>query len=97
MRSGAFATSPEDSSTRGRVSRWIAALLVLALVLFLVAWLLGYVRLTTDPRVVEIQKLQADAQQQFAANGGPTTLAEAQGAVAVAIMPRDAGPAQPKR
>jgi hypothetical protein len=62
--------------------RWLLIILALALLAFLVAWLLGYVRLTTDPRVAEIQKLQAEAQQQFMANGGPQTLDEAKAAVA---------------
>jgi len=50
-------------------------------VAFLVAWLGGWIRFTTDPRVAEIQKMQEEARQKFAANGGPQTLAEATEAV----------------
>ena len=69
--------------------RWPLILLALALLAFLVAWLLGYVRLTTDPRIAEIQKLQAEAQQRFTANGGPQTLEEAKQAVAAMSQIRE--------
>ena len=82
MRSGDFSELDDDSSPAGKVVRWLLILLALALLAFLIAWLLGYVRLTTDPRIAEIQKLQADAQKQFMANGGPQTLDEAKAAVA---------------
>jgi hypothetical protein len=55
---------------------------LLALLAFIVAWLLGWIRFTTDPRVVEIRKLQEEARQKFAATGGPNTIAEAAEAVA---------------
>lgn len=82
MRGGDFSELDDSGSPAGKAVRWVLILLALAFVGFVVAWLLGYVRLTTDPRIVEIQKLQADAQKQFAANGGPQTLDEAKAAVA---------------
>lgn len=63
------------------VGKWIAAIAILTLLAFLVAWLGGWIRFTTDPRVVEIQKLQEDARQKFVVTGGPQTLAEATEAV----------------
>jgi predicted Holliday junction resolvase-like endonuclease len=82
MRSADFSELDDNASGRQKAVRWLLILLALALVAFLVAWLLGYIRLMTDPRVVEIQKLQADTQKQFMANGGPQTLDEAKAAVA---------------
>jgi|688.fasta_scaffold191853_3 hypothetical protein len=82
MRSGDFSQLDDNASPARKAVRWVLILLALALLAFLVAWLLGYVRLTTDPRITEIQKMQADAQKQFMANGGPQTLDEAKAAVA---------------
>lgn len=62
--------------------RWGGLIALLALLAFLVAWLLGWIRFTTDPRVVEIRKLQEEARQKFVATGGPSTIAEATEAVA---------------
>jgi hypothetical protein len=81
-RSGDFSELDDNASPAWKAMRWLLILLALAFVAFVVAWLLGYVRLTTDPRIVEIQKLQADAQKTFMANGGPQTLDEANAAVA---------------
>ena len=81
-RSVDFSELDDDASGMRKAGRWALIMLGLALMAFLVAWLLGYVRLTTDPRIVEIQKLQAEAQKQFMANGGPQTLDEAKAAVA---------------
>jgi len=89
MRSGDFSELDDNSSPAGKVVRWLLILLALGLAAFLVAWLLGYVRLTTDPRIVEIQKMQAEAQQQFTANGGPQTLDEAKQAVAAMSQIRE--------
>jgi hypothetical protein len=72
------AASDESSSAMGK---WVAAIAILALLAFLVAWLGGWIRFTTDPRVAEIQKLQEEARQKFVATGGPQTLAEATEAV----------------
>jgi hypothetical protein len=82
-RSGDFSELDDNASPARKAVRWGLILLALAILAFLVAWLLGYVRLTTDPRITEIQKLQADAQKQFMSNGGPQTLDEAKAAVAV--------------
>ena len=82
MRSGDFSELDDDASPARKAVRWVLILLALALLAFLVAWLFGYVRLTTDPRIAEIQKMQADTQKQFMANGGPQTLDEAKAAVA---------------
>jgi hypothetical protein len=49
----------------------------IALALVVVAWLLGWLRFGTDPRVREILTLQEDARQKYAATGGPRTVAEA--------------------
>jgi len=72
-------TASDESS--GGVGKWLALLALAALVAFLIAWLGGWIRFTTDPRVAEIQKLQEEARQKFAANGGPQTIAEATEAV----------------
>jgi hypothetical protein len=53
-------------------------LLLLAAIL---AWWLGWLSFGTDPRVVEIQQLQEEAQKQFTANGGPSTVTAAMAAV----------------
>jgi len=82
LRSGAFSELDSDASPGRKAVRWVLILLAIGVLAFLVAWLLGYVRLTTDPRVVEIKNLQAAAQQQFSANGGPQTLDEAKAMVA---------------
>ncbi len=66
-------------------SRWRQALgwlSVAAVAAFFLAWGLGFIRFTTDPRVTEIIAMQEAAQRQFAANGGPSTLAEAKEMVA---------------
>jgi hypothetical protein len=49
----------------------------LTLAVVLIAWLLGWLRFGTDPRVKEILVLQEDARQKYAATGGPRTIAEA--------------------
>jgi hypothetical protein len=88
MRSNGFAEDEEGSATR-RAVRWLLILLTVAFVALFIAWLLGYVRLWTDPRIVEIRNLQAEAQKQFAANGGPQTLDEANAAVAAMSQIRE--------
>jgi hypothetical protein len=95
-RSGDFSELDDTPLLARKAVRWLLILLTLAFLAFLVAWLLGYVRLTTDPRIVEIQKLQAEAQEQFMANGGPQTLDEAKAAVAAMGQIRDKIEALPK-
>ena len=62
--------------------RWAGLLALLLLIGFGVALGGGWIRLTTDPRVLEVQKMQAEIQTKFLANGGPTTEAEAKAFVA---------------
>jgi hypothetical protein len=80
VRSSRLATA-EGSGSSSAALRWGGLIALLALLAFLVAWLLGWIRFTTDPRVVEIRKLQEEARQKFVATGGPTTIAEAAEAV----------------
>lgn len=60
---------------------WLLVLGGLALVGFLVAWLGGWFRFTTDPRVAEIVTMQEEARARYAANGGPSSLVDATAAV----------------
>ena len=62
--------------------RWILAAVVLAVLGLLIAWFAGWFRPATDPRVAEIRALQEEARAKFAANGGPSTMAEATAFVA---------------
>lgn len=82
MRSGRFPSADKPRDSSGAAVRWGGILLLLALVAFVIAWLMGWIRFTTDPRVVEIRKMQEEARQKFVATGGPTTLVEATEAVA---------------
>jgi hypothetical protein len=65
-------------SAGSRSARWWAAaaggLLAAGL---LIAWLLGWLPLGTDPRVAEILKMQEEARQKFQSSGGPRTVSEA--------------------
>ncbi len=79
LRSSRFPPAADEPSSP--VKKWLAVVASIALVAFLIAWFGGWIRFTTDPRVVEIQKMQDEARQKFAANGGPQTLAEATDAV----------------
>ena len=49
---------------------------------FLIAWGGGWIRFTTDPRVVEIQKLHRDLEEKYVASGGPKTFVEAAAGIA---------------
>lgn len=80
LRSSRLPPAASDGSS-SPMGKWIAAIAILALLAFLVAWLGGWIRFTTDPRVAEIQKLQEETRQKFVATGGPQTLAEATEAV----------------
>jgi hypothetical protein len=79
------ATSPVSRSTgdgsgAGPVV-WAVAAAVLLLLAAILAWWFGWLSFRTDPRVVEIQQMQEEAQQQFSANGGPATVTDAMAAV----------------
>ena len=85
MRSGSgYSRGAGESAekTSGGWKRWVGLLALMLLVGFGIAWGGGWIRFTTDPRVLEIKKMQADMQAQFMANGGPTTEAEAKAFVA---------------
>ena len=85
MRSGSgysrAAVKSSDKKSSGW-KRWAGLLAVLLLLGFGIAWGGGWIRFTTDPRVLEVKKMQADIQAKFMANGGPTTEAEAKALVA---------------
>ncbi len=79
MRSPRAAAKEDGRSTIGF---WLLVVAILTLVGFLIAWLGGWIRFTTDPRVLEIRALQEEARAKYAASGGPTNLVEATAAVA---------------
>jgi hypothetical protein len=62
--------SGETAAGGGSLRTWLIGLTALGLVVFLVAWLLGWVRFTTDPRVAEILALQEQARERFQQRGG---------------------------
>lgn len=72
--------STDDGSAAGPVV-WAIGAAVLLLGAAMLAWWLGWLSFGTDPRVVEIQQLQEEAQKQFSANGGPSTVTAAMAAV----------------
>jgi hypothetical protein len=72
--------SPADGSGAGPVV-WAIGAAMLLLLAAILAWWLGWLSFGTDPRVVEIQQLQEEAQKQFTANGGPSTVTAAMAAV----------------
>jgi hypothetical protein len=77
MRSGRSRARPTAGASSGGAGRWAAIVAGLAVALVLIAWLLGWLRFGTDPRVQEILAMQEDARQKYAATGGPRTVAEA--------------------
>jgi hypothetical protein len=77
MRPGRSRARPPAGATSGTAGRWAAIVAGLALTLVLIAWLLGWLRFGTDPRVKEILAMQEEARQKYAAAGGPRTVAEA--------------------
>ncbi|MGB8852542.1 MAG: hypothetical protein WCC69_03145 [Pirellulales bacterium] len=81
--------SRPGSANGSSFGKWAAALGGLALFAFLVAWLLGWIRFTTDPRVLEIRAMQEEARQKMIASGGPKTVAEATAAMASMGQIRD--------
>jgi hypothetical protein len=81
--------SRRDPTSGSSVGTWAAILGGLALLAFLVAWLLGWIRFTPDPRVLEIRAMQEEARQKMTASGGPKTVAEATAAMASMGQIRD--------
>jgi hypothetical protein len=81
--------SRRDPTSGSSVGTWAAILGGLALLAFLVAWLLGWIRFTPDPRVLEIRAMQEEARQKMTASGGPKTAAEATAAMASMGQIRD--------
>ncbi|MEY3204895.1 MAG: hypothetical protein RLZZ21_1226 [Planctomycetota bacterium] len=81
--------SRPHSANGSSFGKWAAVLGGLALLAFLVAWLLGWIRFTTDPRVLEIRAMQEEARQKMTASGGPKTVAEATAAMASMGQIRD--------
>jgi hypothetical protein len=65
-----------------RLGRWGVGLLALTLAAVAVAWLAGWIRFGTDPRVREILVLQEQARERYGQGGGPANLADATAAVA---------------
>lgn len=70
------------TAERGSTGRfWLLVLAGLVLLACLIAWLGGWIRFTTDPRVQEIIAMQEEARARFGADGGPATLADATAAM----------------
>jgi hypothetical protein len=57
--------------------RWGGRTLLAAVTLLLIAWLGGWIRFTTDPRLAEVIAMQREADRSVAIDGGPKTEAEA--------------------
>ena len=72
---------PRREKPRSR-RRWAVAAILTLLLGFLILWGSGWVRFTTDPRVVEIQKMHQDLEQKYVESGGPTTFVEAAAGIA---------------
>lgn len=77
MRSRGSRAQSKPGERSGGAGRWAAIVAGLALALVVLAWLLGWLRFGTDPRVKEILALQEEARQKYVATGGPRTVAEA--------------------
>lgn len=70
VRSGGRPRPASQDANRSSLRSWLIGLAVVALLALLGAWLGGWIRLTTDPRVAEILALQEQARQRFADLGG---------------------------
>lgn len=77
-----------QDADRSSLRPWLIGLAVVALLALLGAWLGGWIRLTTDPRVAEILALQKQAQERFTGSGGAggQTLSLADATVAATAM-----------
>lgn len=81
IRSSRTARVPTREAGASNRGLWIAVIAGLVLLALIAAWFMGWISFWTDPRVVEIQQLQQEAQKQFSEGGGPKTVAEATAAV----------------
>jgi hypothetical protein len=70
VRSGGRLRPASPDADETSLWRWLIGLAVVALLGLLLAWLGGWIRLTTDPRVAEILALQEQARTRFADLGG---------------------------
>jgi len=80
LRSARTAAGRDQESASPWVARAIV-LAALALTAVAVAWLAGWIRFGTDPRVQEILVLQEQARERYGQGGGPANLADATAAV----------------
>ena len=81
IRSSRTARVPTREAGASNRGLWVAVIAGLMLLALIAAWFMGWISFVTDPRVVEIQQLQQEAQKQFGEGGGPKTIAEATAAV----------------
>jgi hypothetical protein len=81
IRSSRTARVPTREAGASNRGLWVAVIAGLVLLALIAAWFMGWISFWTDPRVVEIQQLQQEAQKQFGEGGGPKTIAEATAAV----------------
>ena len=77
--------------------RWGGRTLLAVVALLLIAWLGGWIRFTTDPRLAEVLALQREVDRLVAADGGPKTEAEASVIAAAWGKIRDKTEALPPR
>lgn len=73
----------DDSDSRGGKAIWLwisLGLAALAVLGFLIAWMAGWIRFGTDPRITEIRAMQEEMQAKF--SGGPANEAQAKEMVA---------------
>ena len=70
------------STSEGRGARWAAGIALVLLLALGLAWFMGWLRFATDPRVLEIQRMQTEMRESLFKNGGPRTLTEASTAMA---------------
>lgn len=91
-----------DDGDRARWWPWLVGLGGLAILVLLAAWLVGWIRFTTDPRVAEILALQDQARARFGqlggggSGGGPLTLADATAAATTMMEIRQKTEALPE-
>jgi len=81
LRSSRSDRIPARDAAGPRWGTWIGIAAAVLLAAVIAAWFMGWISFWTDPRVVEIQQMQAEAQKQFTENGGPRTVAEATAAM----------------